>query len=82
MTKIPKNSEDILLVQIKIWNVDERGIRTVVRQKKLLAGRGVRRVGTATSAERGDLITVAVAVSTKGTFIPSLNFTLPKKIFS
>jgi hypothetical protein len=52
--------------------MSEKGITTVVKPKKIVAGRGVKRVGTVTSAERGELITAAVAVSAQGTFTPAM----------
>jgi hypothetical protein len=52
--------------------MNEKGITTVVKPKEIVAGRGVKRVGTVTSAERGELITAAVAVSAQGTFTPPM----------
>ena len=40
------------------------------RPDRIVASKGVRQVGAVTSAERGQLVTVAVAVSATGTLIP------------
>ncbi|XP_069102972.1 uncharacterized protein [Argopecten irradians] len=41
-----------------VWNVDETGITTVQKPRRIVAGKGVKQVGAITSAERGTLVTV------------------------
>ena len=53
-----------------IWNVDETGVVTVVKPKKVVAGTGVKRIGLLTSSERGQLVTLCVAVSASGNSVP------------
>lgn len=55
-----------------IWNCDETGITTVQKPRKVVASKGVKQVGSATSAERGQLVTVAVSVSADGKSIPPM----------
>ena len=54
----------------EIYNVEEIGIITVQRPDRIVASKGVKQVGVVASAERGQLVTVAVAVSATGTLIP------------
>ncbi|CAK1553158.1 unnamed protein product, partial [Leptosia nina] len=54
----------------KIFNVDETGISTVQRNQKIVAVRGQKQVGKATSAERGCTTTVVCAFSAGGQYIP------------
>lgn len=63
-----------------IWNVDETGITTVQRPDKVVARRGFKQIGRITSAERGSLVTLAVAVSASGTYIPPF-FIFPRVHF-
>lgn len=60
-----------------IWNVDETGITTAHVPNKVIARRGMRQLGKMTSAERGTLVTVAVAVSAIGNTIPPF-FVFPR----
>ncbi|XP_039282445.1 uncharacterized protein LOC120350969 [Nilaparvata lugens] len=53
-----------------IWNVDETGVTTVQKPDRVIGRKGFRQIGKMTSAERGTLVTVALAVSAAGTFIP------------
>jgi len=55
-----------------IWNCDETGITTVRKPRKVVASKGVKQVGSATSAERGQLVTVVVSVSADGKFVPPM----------
>ena len=55
-----------------IWNVDETGVTTVQKPRAVVAGKGVKQIGSLTSAERGQLVTLCVAVSAGGTFIPPM----------
>lgn len=61
-----------------IWNVDETGVTTVQRPSKIVAKRGTKQVGALTSAERGRLVTVCVAVNAQGGHIPPF-FVFPLK---
>jgi len=60
-----------------IWNFDET---TVQKPKKIVTAKGVKQVGAITSAERGELVTVALSVSADGKAIPPM-FIFPRKVF-
>lgn len=53
-----------------IWNADETGVTTVHKPNKVIGRRGFRQIGRITSAERGTLVTVAVAVNAAGNSTP------------
>ena len=53
-----------------IWNVDETRVTTVQKPRKVAASAGVKQVGSFVSSERGELVTVCVAVSAGGQAIP------------
>ena len=53
-----------------IWNLDETGITTVQRPDRIIACRGFCQIGRVRSAERGALVTMALAVSAIGNSIP------------
>jgi hypothetical protein len=59
-----------------IYNVDETAVTTVQRPTRIVAKKGVKQVGAVTSAERGSLVTMAVAVSAIG------NYTSPFFVFA
>ena len=61
----------------RIWNVDETGITTVQKPKKIVAEKGIKQVGAVTSAERGVLVTLAVATNAIGNAIPCM-FVFPR----
>ncbi|XP_055306968.1 uncharacterized protein LOC129571221, partial [Sitodiplosis mosellana] len=62
-----------------IWNMDETGFSTVPGSVgKIIAIRGVKKVGQMTSGERGQMITMALSVSAAGNSMPPL-FLFPKK---
>jgi hypothetical protein len=61
----------------RIWNVDETGVTTVQKPKKVVAQRGLKQVGAVTSAERGTLVTLAAAANAIGNFIPCM-FVFPR----
>lgn len=61
-----------------IYNVDETGITTVQRPDRIVARKGVKQVGSVTSAERGALVTLALAVSASGNTVPPI-FVFPRK---
>ena len=54
----------------RIYNCDETGVTTVHKPTKQLAARGAKRVGAATSHEKGTLVTVNCAVNAIGNRIP------------
>ena len=57
----------------RVYNVDETGITTVPnRPSKIIASREKKQVGSLSSAERGQLVTVETYVSAAGSFIPPL----------
>ncbi|KAG5876037.1 hypothetical protein JTB14_002978 [Gonioctena quinquepunctata] len=58
--------------------MDEIGVTTVQRPNKIVAQKGIKRVGAATSAERGRLVTIAVAINAQGGHIPPF-FVFPLK---
>ena len=50
--------------------MDETGITTVQTPDHIVARKGFKQIGRVTSAERGNLVTVTVAVSASGNSIP------------
>ena len=64
----------------KIYSVCETGVTTVQRPDCIVASKEVKYVGAVTSTERGELATVAVAVSATGTLIPP-DFVVPRMRF-
>lgn len=60
-----------------IYNLDETGITTVQRTEKIVASRGKKQIGAITSAERGTLVTMCLAVNAIGNFIPPM-FVFPR----
>lgn len=63
-----------------IYNMDETGIVTVQRPDRVVARRGFRQIGSLTSAERGTLTTLAMAVSATGNTVAPL-FVFPRVHF-
>ncbi|XP_011696449.1 PREDICTED: uncharacterized protein LOC105455090 [Wasmannia auropunctata] len=63
-----------------VWNVDETGVTTVQKPGKILATKGEKQIGAVTSAERGTLVTMILAVSASGNSVPPL-FIFPRKYF-
>lgn len=61
----------------RIWNMDETGVTTVQKPKKVDAGRGMKQVGAVTSAERGAFVTLAVAINAISNAIPCM-FVFPR----
>ncbi|CAG4983519.1 unnamed protein product [Parnassius apollo] len=61
----------------RIWNVDETGVTTVQKPRKVLAPKGSKQVGSITSAERGTLVTLCIAVNAVGNSIPCM-FIFPR----
>ena len=63
----------------RVYNVDETGITTVSNlPSKIIASRGKKQVGSLSSAERGQLVTVEICMSAAASFIPPL-FIFPRK---
>lgn len=60
-----------------IYNVDETGVTTVQKPDRVVARRGTRQVGALTSAERGNLVTLAFAANALGNAIPPM-FVFPR----
>jgi len=55
----------------RIFNADETGVPTVpTKTPKVLAAKGVKRVGKATSAERGKTVTIMCCMNACGNFVP------------
>lgn len=54
----------------QIYNVDETGITTVHKPKRIIAWRGLKQVSKVTSAERGELVTVCSAINAIGNHLP------------
>lgn len=63
-----------------IWNIDETGITTAQKPDRIIARRGFKQIGQLTSAERGTLVTLTVAVFASGNSIPPI-FIFPKVNF-
>lgn len=61
----------------QIYNLDETGITTVQNPGKIIAQKGKKQVGAITSAERGTLVTMCLAVSAIGNSIPPM-FIFPR----
>lgn len=64
-----------------LWNMDETGITTVQVPDRIVSKRGMKQLGAMTSAERGTLITMALAINAQGNCIPH-NVSFPKRISS
>lgn len=65
------------LTPSRIWNLDETGVTTVLKPKKIVAQKGTKQVGAIVSAERGTLVTVELAASAAGNTIPPM-FVFPR----
>ena len=63
-----------------IYNVDETSCTSVQKPGNVVAAHGVRQVGSITSGERGQLVTVTYAVNAAGSVVPPL-FIFPRKNF-
>ncbi|XP_023312650.1 uncharacterized protein LOC111692771 [Anoplophora glabripennis] len=60
-----------------IYNVDETGVTTVQKPDRVVTRKGMRQVGALTSAERGTLVTITVAVNAIGNATPPM-FIFPR----
>lgn len=56
----------------RIWNVDESGCSTVQQPSKIVAPKGIKQLGSTTSAERGQLVTIICAINATGTYLPPM----------
>ena len=56
----------------EIFNCDESGLTCVHKPVKVIAPKGKRCLSSVTSAERGQTITLLVAFSASGTYIPPM----------
>lgn len=63
-----------------IWNMDETGVTTVQKPDRIVARRGYKQIGRIVSAERGTLVTMALAISATGNSIPPF-FVFPRVHF-
>lgn len=63
-----------------IWNIDETGVTTVQKPSKVVATKGMKQVGSITSAERGNLVTMTGAISATGSDVPPF-FIFPRVNF-
>ncbi|KAB0790097.1 hypothetical protein PPYR_15584 [Photinus pyralis] len=63
-----------------VYNVDETGLTTVQKPSKVIAKRGTKQVGAMTSGERGQLVTMALAVNASGNSVPPM-LVFPRKNF-
>ncbi|KAF2905345.1 hypothetical protein ILUMI_00828 [Ignelater luminosus] len=64
----------------RIFNLDESGVTTTHKPRKILAEKGSKQVNQCTSAERGALITICSIVSAAGTYLPPA-LVFPRKYF-
>ena len=55
----------------RIFNVDETGVTTVQSPKKILAAKGTKQIGSITSRERGELVTLVCCINAIGNSILS-----------
>jgi len=63
-----------------IYNIDETGVTTVQTPSKIVATKGKKQIGAITSAERGVLVTMCIAVNGTGCAIPPM-FVFPRVKF-
>lgn len=61
-----------LLTPNRIFNVDETGVTVVHKPQKVLAPKGQKQVGAATSGERGKNVTICCCMSASGQFVPPM----------
>ncbi|XP_049782771.1 uncharacterized protein LOC126184425 [Schistocerca cancellata] len=65
------------LEPMDIWYMDETGVTTDQKPNRIVAKRGIKQVGAITSAERGTLVTVGIAINAQGKSTPPL-FVFPR----
>ena len=68
------------IIPYDIWNVDETGLTTVQKPSSIVGPKGVKQVGSSTSYERGNLITMCAAVRATGNTVPAM-FIFPRVRF-
>lgn len=56
----------------RIWNTDEKALTTVQKPSKVVAPLGEKQIGSVTSAERGQLVTLIAAINAIGNHIPPM----------
>lgn len=54
----------------RIFNLDETGVTTVPKAVKVVAKKGKKQVGSAATAERGELTTIVGIISASGCMVP------------
>lgn len=64
----------------RIYNTDKTVISTVLKVFKVVAPTGTKQVGSEKSSERGEMVTLTVAVNAVGCALPPM-FMLPRKTF-
>lgn len=69
---LQKVLNDLKLGPGQIFNMDETGLSTVQNSPKVISRRGIQQVGVAASGERGEMITMAIAVNALGNTIPPM----------
>ena len=55
----------------RIFNVDQTGVTTVQSPKQELAAKGTKQIGSITSRERGELVTLVCCINATGNSISS-----------
>ncbi|XP_072400708.1 uncharacterized protein [Diabrotica undecimpunctata] len=63
-----------------IWSIDETGLSTVHKPKKIIACKGAKQVGKITSGERGPTVTLCGAINAIGNHIPPF-LVFPRKLW-
>ncbi|XP_039304400.1 uncharacterized protein LOC105204509 [Solenopsis invicta] len=79
-TQLKSVYDRLKLVPRSIWNMDETGVSTVQTPQRIVSRRGFKQVGRIISAERGPLVTLAVAISVQGDALPPF-FVFPRVHF-
>ena len=64
-----------------IWNIDETGVTTVQKPRKVVGPTGAKQVGSLVSSERGQLVILCAAISADGRSVPPF-FVFPRVKFS
>ena len=65
-----KTVEEYNISADHIYNMDESGISVVQKMTKILAKKGKRQIGSITSMERGQTVTIICSYSAAGSFVP------------
>ena len=58
------------LTAARIFNMDESGINVVLKMSRIIAKKGKHQVGSITSQERGENVTIICCNNAAGQFIP------------